>query len=30
MAASDKLKELTSIEGFAGAAVYTPTGEPLA
>jgi CheY-like chemotaxis protein/predicted regulator of Ras-like GTPase activity (Roadblock/LC7/MglB family) len=30
MAASDKLKELAGIEGFAGAAVYTPTGEPLA
>ncbi len=30
MAAADKLKELTSIEGFAGAAVYTPTGEPMA
>ncbi len=30
MAASDKLKELTAIEGFSGVAVYTPTGEPLA
>ncbi len=30
MAAMDKLKELTGIEGFAGAAVYTPTGESLA
>jgi predicted regulator of Ras-like GTPase activity (Roadblock/LC7/MglB family) len=30
MAVNDKLKELTSIEGFAGAAVYTPTGEPMA
>ena len=30
MGATDKLKELTSIEGFAGAAVYTPTGEPMA
>ncbi len=29
MAASDKLKELQNIEGFAGAAVYTPTGESL-
>ncbi len=29
MAASDKLKELAGIEGFAGAAVYTPAGEPL-
>jgi CheY-like chemotaxis protein/predicted regulator of Ras-like GTPase activity (Roadblock/LC7/MglB family) len=29
MAAMDKLKELQSIEGFSGAAVYTPTGEPL-
>lgn len=30
MAATDKLKELASIDGFAGAAVYTPTGETLA
>jgi DNA-binding response OmpR family regulator/predicted regulator of Ras-like GTPase activity (Roadblock/LC7/MglB family) len=30
MAANDKLKELANIEGFAGVAVYTPTGEPLA
>ncbi len=30
MAADDKLKELASIEGFAGAAVFTPTGETLA
>ncbi len=30
MAANDKLKELAGIEGFAGVAVYTPTGEPLA
>ena len=30
MAVQDKLKELASIEGFAGAAVYTPTGEALA
>jgi CheY-like chemotaxis protein/predicted regulator of Ras-like GTPase activity (Roadblock/LC7/MglB family) len=30
MSATEKLKELTSIEGFAGAAVFTPTGEPLA
>lgn len=29
-AAQDKLKELSSIEGFAGAAVFTPTGEALA
>ncbi len=30
MAAQDTLKELAAIEGFAGAAVYTPAGEPLA
>lgn len=30
MAAQDKLKELAGIEGFAGVAVYTPTGDPLA
>ncbi len=30
MAVQDKLKELAGIEGFAGVAVYTPTGEPLA
>lgn len=30
MAATDKMKELTSIDGFAGAGVYTPTGEALA
>lgn len=30
MSAQDKLKELASIEGFSGAAVFTPTGEPLA
>ena len=30
MSASETLKELTGIDGFAGAAVYTPTGEPLA
>jgi CheY-like chemotaxis protein/predicted regulator of Ras-like GTPase activity (Roadblock/LC7/MglB family) len=30
MSAQDKLKELASIDGFSGAAVYTPTGEPLA
>ncbi len=30
MSAQDKLKELTTIEGFSGAAVYTPTGEALA
>lgn len=30
MAAQDKLKELMSIEGFSGVAVYTPTGEGLA
>jgi len=30
MAVQDKLKELTSIEGFSGAAVFTPTGEALA
>ncbi len=29
MAANDKLKELSGIEGFAGAAVYTPAGESL-
>jgi CheY-like chemotaxis protein/predicted regulator of Ras-like GTPase activity (Roadblock/LC7/MglB family) len=29
MAAMDKLKELQGIDGFAGAAVYTPSGEPL-
>lgn len=29
MSAQDKLKELASIEGFSGAAVYTPTGEVL-
>lgn len=30
MGATDKLKELSSIEGFAGAGVYTPSGETLA
>ena len=30
MAAQDKLKELAAIEGFAGTAVFTPTGEALA
>ncbi len=30
MAVQDKLKEFASIEGFAGAALYTPTGEALA
>ncbi len=30
MAAIDKLKELASIDGFAGAAIYTPTGESMA
>jgi CheY-like chemotaxis protein/predicted regulator of Ras-like GTPase activity (Roadblock/LC7/MglB family) len=30
MSATDKLKELSALEGFAGAAVFTPTGEPLA
>ncbi|MDP1823595.1 MAG: response regulator [Archangium sp.] len=30
MSAQDKLKELAAIEGFSGAAVYTPTGEVLA
>lgn len=30
MSAQDKLKELASIEGFSGAALYTPTGEVLA
>jgi CheY-like chemotaxis protein/predicted regulator of Ras-like GTPase activity (Roadblock/LC7/MglB family) len=30
MAAQDKLKELTGIDGFGGAAVFTPTGESLA
>jgi CheY-like chemotaxis protein/predicted regulator of Ras-like GTPase activity (Roadblock/LC7/MglB family) len=30
MAAIDKLKELSGIEGFAGAAVFSPTGEQLA
>ncbi len=30
MAAVDKLKELSGIDGFAGAAVFTPTGEQLA
>jgi CheY-like chemotaxis protein len=30
MSATDKLKELASIEGFAGAGVFTPTGESLA
>ncbi len=29
MSATDKLKELASIEGFAGAGVFTPTGESL-
>lgn len=29
MSAQDKLKELSSIEGFSGAAIYTPTGEVL-
>ncbi len=29
MAAQDKLKELTAVEGFAGVAVFTPTGEML-
>ncbi len=30
MAAVDKLKELAGVEGFAGAALYTPAGETLA
>lgn len=30
MSAQDKLKELSAIDGFSGAAVYTPTGEVLA
>jgi len=30
MAAADKLKELANLDGFAGVAVYTPTGEPMA
>ncbi len=30
MGATDKLKELTALEGFAGAGVYTPSGETLA
>ncbi len=30
MAAQDKIRELTNIEGFLGGAVYTPTGEMLA
>lgn len=30
MGAQDTLKELSAIDGFAGAGVYTPTGEPLA
>ncbi len=30
MSAVDKLKELGSLDGFAGAGVFTPTGEPLA
>ena len=30
MAVQDKLKELASIDGFGGAAVFTPTGESLA
>lgn len=30
MSATEKLKELTALEGFAGAGVFTPTGEPLA
>jgi hypothetical protein len=30
MAAQDKLKELTALEGFGGVAVFTPTGESLA
>jgi DNA-binding response OmpR family regulator/predicted regulator of Ras-like GTPase activity (Roadblock/LC7/MglB family) len=29
MSAKDKLQELTNLEGFQGAAVYTPTGEEL-
>jgi CheY-like chemotaxis protein/predicted regulator of Ras-like GTPase activity (Roadblock/LC7/MglB family) len=29
MSAIDKLKELQGLEGFSGAALYTPTGEPL-
>jgi CheY-like chemotaxis protein len=29
MSVSEKLKELASVDGFAGAGVYTPTGEPL-
>jgi DNA-binding response OmpR family regulator len=30
MTATEKLKELAALEGFAGAGVFTPTGEPLA
>lgn len=30
MAVQDKLKELSTIDGFAGAGLFTPTGEPLA
>lgn len=30
MSANEKLKELSSVDGFAGAAVYTPQGELLA
>ena len=30
MSATEKLKELAALEGFAGVAVYTPTGESLA
>ena len=30
MSAQEKMKELASIDGFSGAAVYTPTGEALA
>lgn len=30
MTAQEKLAELETIEGFAGAGIYTPTGEPLA
>lgn len=29
MSSQDKLKEFTNIDGFSGAAVYTPTGEAL-
>ncbi len=30
MTPTEKLKDLSAIEGFAGAGVFTPTGEPLA